>query len=77
MLSPLCTSGCNLQNACHFLLHCPNFLGERNTFLNKINIDCTILNETYTTVTETLLCHNLIYTNEVYLKILNPIIESA
>ena len=35
-LNPLCTRGCNVENTCDFLLHCPNFLSERNTILNKI-----------------------------------------
>ena len=44
-LNPLCTSGCDVENTCHFLLHCPNFLSVRNTLLNKIaNIDSNILN---------------------------------
>ena len=25
-LNPLCTCGCNVENTCHFLLHCPYFL---------------------------------------------------
>ena len=45
-LSPLCTCACNIENACHFLLCCPNFLAERNTFLKKItNIDSNTLNQ--------------------------------
>ena len=39
-LNPLCTCGCDVGNTCHFLLHCPNFLPERNTLLKKItNVD--------------------------------------
>ena len=35
-LNPLCTCDCDVENTCHFLLHGPNFLTERNTLLNKI-----------------------------------------
>ena len=42
----LCACGCDAENTCHFLLHCPNFLAERNTLLNKItNIGSNILNQ--------------------------------
>ena len=42
-LNPLCTSDCNVENICHFLLHCLNPLTKRNTFLNKItNIDSNV-----------------------------------
>ena len=53
-LNPLCTCGCDVENTCHFLLHCPNFLTERNTLLNKItNIDSNILNQADATATKT------------------------
>ena len=32
----LCTGGYDVENTCHFLLQCPNFLAKRNTLLNKI-----------------------------------------
>ena len=58
-LNPLCTCGCDVENICHFLLHCPNFLSERNTPLNKItNIDSNILNQADATITKTLLFGN-------------------
>ena len=71
-LNPLYTCGCDVQNTCHFLLHCPNFLAERNTLLNKItNIDSNILNQADATVTKTPLFGNSNYSNEVNLEILN------
>ena len=73
-LNPLWTCGCDVENTCHFLLHSPNFLTERNTLLSKItNIDSNILNQTG--VTKTLLFRNLMYSQEVILEILNVIIE--
>ena len=75
-LNPLCTCGCHVENTCHFLLHCPNFLTERNTLLNKItNIDSNILNQAGTTITKTLVFDNSQYSNEINLKILNASIE--
>ena len=35
-LNPLCICGCDIENTCHFLLHCHNFLAETNTLFNKI-----------------------------------------
>ena len=67
-LNPLCTCGCYVENTCHFLLHCPNFLTERNTLLNKItNIDSNILNQADATITKTLLFGNSKYSNEINL----------
>ena len=69
-LNPLCTCGCNVEKTCHFLLHCPNFLTERNTLLNKIsNIDSNIINQADATITKTLLFGNSKYSNEVNLQI--------
>ena len=55
-LNPLCICGCDVENTCHFLLHCSNFLNERNTVLGKTaNIDCNLLNQAEATTTKTLL----------------------
>ena len=75
-LNPLCTCGCDVENTCHFLLHCPNFLTERITLLNKIiNIDSNMLNQAGATITETLLFGNPKYSSEVNLQILNASIN--
>ena len=66
--------GCYIENTCHFLLHCPNFVTERNTLLNKIsNIDSNILNQAATTITKTL--GNSKYSNEINLQNLNASID--
>ena len=71
-MNPLFTCGCDVENTYHFLLHCPNFLTERNTLLNKIsNIDSNILNQADATVNKTLLFGNSKYSNEANLQILN------
>ena len=75
-LNPLCTCGCNNENKYHFLLHCLNFLAERNTLLYKIaNIDSNILNQADNTTSKTLLFGNSKYSNEVNLQILNASIN--
>ena len=75
-LNPHCTCGCDVENTCHFLLHCPNFLTERNTLFNKItNIDSNILNQADATITKTLLFGNSKYSSEINLQILNVSID--
>ena len=75
-LNPLCTCGCDVENTCHFLLHCPNFLTERNTLLNNItNIDSNILKQADATVTKTLLFGNSKYSNKINLQILNASVD--
>ena len=72
ILNPLCGFGYDIENTCHFLLHCPNFHAERKTLLNKItDIDSSILNQANTTITKALLFDNWKYSNEVSLQILN------
>ena len=76
-LNPLCTYRCDVENTCHFLPQCPNFLAERNALLNKItNIDSKISNQADANITKTLLFGNLKYSNEINLKILNASIDS-
>ena len=75
-LNPHCTCVCDVENTCHFLLHCPNFLTERNTLLNKItNIDSNILNQADATITKTPLFGNSKYSSEISLQILNVSID--
>ena len=75
-LNPLCTCGCDIENTYYFLLHCPNFLNERNTLLNKItNIDSNILNQFDASITKTLLFCNLKYSKKANLQILNASID--
>ena len=75
-LNPLCTCGCDVENTCHFLIYCSNFLTERTTLLNEItNIDSKILNQADATITKTLLFGNSKYSNEVNLQILNASVD--
>ena len=75
-LNPLCTCGCDVENTCHFLIYCSNFLTERTTLLNEItNIDSNILNQADATINKTLLFGNSKYSNEVNLQILNASVD--
>ena len=75
-LNPFCICGSDAENPCQFLLHCPNFLTERNTFLNKItNIESNILYQADATITKKLLFGNPKYSNEINLQTLNASIE--
>ena len=75
-LNPLCTCGCDVENTCHFLLHCPNLLAEKITVFNKItNIGSNILNQTDTAITKSFLFGNSKYSNKVSLQILNASIN--
>ena len=58
-LNSFCTCACNVENTSHFLLHCPNFLAERNILLDKItNFDSNVLNQADANITKTLLFGN-------------------
>ena len=75
-LNPFCICGSDAENPCQFLLHCPNFLTERNTLLNKItNIESNILYQADATITKKLLFGNPKYSNEINLQTLNASIE--
>ena len=71
-LNLLCTCGCDVENTCHFLLHCPNLLTEITTLLKKIiNIDSNILNKADAIITKTFLFGNSKYSNKINLQVLN------
>ena len=75
-MNPLFTCDYDVEDTCHFLLYCPNFLTERNTLLNKItNIDSNILYQADATITKTILFGNSKFSNEIDLKILNANID--
>ena len=51
-----------MESKMHFFLHCTNFLIPRQTLLQKIrNIDDSILSQSETQLTQTLLCGNQNY----------------
>ena len=70
-LNPPCICRCDVENTCHFLLLCLNFLIKRNTLLGKItNISRDILNQADATITKTLLFGNSKYSSKINLQIL-------
>ena len=68
-MNPLCTGGYDVENTCHSLFSCPDFLAEKNILKNITNIDGNIFNQVDATVTKTLLFDNSKYCNEVNLRI--------
>ena len=36
-LNPICNCGQNIETASHYVLHCPDYLHERKTFLNTVS----------------------------------------
>ena len=55
-LNPLCLCSNEIETCTHYLLHCPTYINERMTLLNKIkSINCSILESTDDAVTKILL----------------------
>ena len=71
-LNPICSRRNDIETSGHFLLHCPNFLKERSTFLNIIgSIDRNILTRSDSQATKTLLygdSNSNIITNTLFLN---------
>ena len=75
-LNPMCSSGLDIESTSHFLLHCPTFNDERFTLLSTLNnIDCTLLELTKFSLSETLLNGNKLFDKEKKTCILNATIE--
>ena len=61
-LNPLCECGKDIELTMHFSLHCTNFLILRQTLFQKIrNVDDSILSQSATQLTYTLLSDNQNY----------------
>ena len=59
LLNPLCKCGFDVESTSHFLLHCPIYNNERSSLLSTIrNIDCKLLENTDSSLTQTLLYGN-------------------
>ena len=73
-LNPLWESGKDIESTMHFFLHCTNFLIPRQILSQKIrNIDDSILSQSETQLTQTLLYGNQNY----YSSINRPMIVST
>ena len=56
LLNPLCKCGFDVESTSHFLLHCPICNNELSSLLSTVrNIDCKVLENTDSSLTQTLL----------------------
>ena len=68
-LNPLCNCGHDIEFTTHFLLHCLLFVNERSTFFSTlISLDCNQLDNTDSTLTQTLLFGNTSFKSNENLK---------
>ena len=75
-LNPLCECGKYIESTMHFFLHCTNFLIPRQTLFQKIrDIDDSILSQSETQLTQTLLYGNQNYHSSVNRLIIISTIE--
>ena len=75
-LNPLCECGKDIESTMHFFLHCTNFLIPRQTLFQKIrNIDDSILSQSETQLTQTLLYGNQNYHSSINKLIIISTIE--
>ena len=75
-LNPLWECGKDIESTMHFFLHCTNFLIPRQTLFQKIrNIDDSILSQSETQLTQTLLYGNQNYHSSINKLIIISTIE--
>ena len=75
-LNPLCECSKDIESTMHFFLHCTNFLIPRQTLFQKIrNIDDSILSQSETQLTQTLLYGNQNYHSSINKLIIISTIE--
>ena len=64
-LNPICSCGLDIESTSHFLLHCTTFDDEQYTLLSTLNnIDCTQLELTKSSLSQTLLYGNTLFDKE-------------
>ena len=75
-LNPICSCGLDIESTSHSLLHCHTFDDERYTLLNTLNnIDCTLLELTKSSLSQTLLYRNTLFDKEKNTRIINATTE--
>ena len=75
-LNPLCECSKDIESTMHFFLHCTNFLILRQTLFQKIrNTDDSILSQSETQLTQTLLYDNQNYHSSINKLIIISTIE--
>ena len=68
-INPLCNCGHDIEFTTHFLLHCLLFVNERSTFFSTlISLDCNQVDNTDSTLTQTLLFGNTSFKSNENLK---------
>ena len=68
-INPLYNCGHDIEFTTHFRLHCPLFVNERSTFFSTlIRLDCNQLDNTDSTLTQTLLFGNTSFKSNENLK---------
>ena len=75
-LNPIRNRGNDVESAIHFFLHCTLYSNERHTLLKSlVNIDHTLLDNTYFSLTKILLFGNTAFNAIVKTKIINLTID--
>ena len=75
-LNPLCNCGLNAESTSHYLLHCPLFADERETFLSNIkSINHKFLEQNDSTLAQTLLFGDPASSVETNTLVLNATIQ--
>ena len=75
-INPLCNCGHDIESTTHYLLHCPLFVNERSTFFSTLSsLDCNLLDNTDSTLTQTLPLGNTSFKSTKNLKILIATID--
>ena len=69
ILNPICSYGENIETTTHYLLHCPNYLNERMTLLNRLqNVEENILDRNDYRLSEILLFLRLMMQKTIILN---------
>ena len=72
----LCNCGHNTESTTHYLLHSPLFVNERSTFFSTLSsLNCNLLDNTDSTLTQTLLFGNTFFKSNKNLKLLIATID--
>ena len=70
-INPLCNCGHDIESTTHYPIHCPLFVNERRTFFNTLSsLDCTLSDNTDSSLTQTLLFGNTSFKLNKNLKFL-------
>ena len=70
-INPLCNCGHDIESTTHYLLYCPLVVNETSTFFSTLSsFDCNLLDNTDSTLTQTLLFGNTSFKSNKNLKIL-------